>query len=672
MSIIEGKIKSNENNSENQIDMKNKEIETLKKESISSVKELIKKLLEKSLNNSLLKLESNSINHISSLKVSSKSFNDFSKLINNLIKNVEETKKKKDKGKKSQIMKKNRKSTTEQQHLKTRSRTIESNLNKFKNKLALGNIANNKKTNNNMNNIKKGNLNTKNLGKRTYTTFRLNEDERTKKLKKSQYFGYITTQNLKKINVKKEPITPRGRFNTKIKDKDIDKTFTQNNTISLESFTNKVNTKTKNIEYVYEKNNHSNTMILNRLSDIDERKEKYSINKTKKINKHKEIKQIIYKTDKKSSFIKLNNQLDKATEKKNKVNNNKNQVVKEKEKEETESQVNEINKIVNNAVNNVNQNLILFSENTKIRRYSIKQDRTPRLLEGKIENNSKSFINAIKDVNIKEIDKKNSKNNIGENNENNENKETKDSNNISDTKEINETNKHNNILNQNISEKNNNKNTNKNDVSLNNINNYKMIFKVFEKDKNNEILSIKKNRSPPSIKCVNNIFRINNNEIKYNKSFKENIRKININENKKKDILEKKKDSNEEYKEFDQNINIINNKDIIKKIRIKMKEKADKINIQKQKENNENELLSETDKNKNIIDNQQINSNEKNNIEQLNNKDSFKKIKENINNFDINNNLTTNKSEKILIKFKINNNNKSLNKSSKSCKNYFK
>ena len=664
MSIIEGKIKSNENNSENQIDMKNKEIETLKKESISSAKELIKKLLEKSLNNSLLKLESNSINHISSLKASSKSFNDFSKLINNLIKNVEETKKKKDKGKKSQIIKKNRKSTTEQQHLKTRSRTIESNLNKFKNKLALGNIANNKKTNNNMNNIKKGNLNTKNLGKRTYTTFRLNEDERTKKLKKSQYFGYITTQNLKKINVKKEPITPRGRFNTKIKDKDIDKTFTQNDTIRLESFTNKVNTKTKNIEYVYEKNNHSNTMILNRLSDIDERKEKYSINKTKKINKHKEIKQIIYKTDKKSSFIKLNNQLDKATEKKNKVNNNKNQVVKEKEKEKeaTESQVNEINKIVNNAVNNVNQNLILFSENTKIRRYSIKQDRTPRLLEGKIENNSKSFINAIKDVNIKEIDKKNSENNISEN---------KDSNNINDTKEINETNIHKNLLTQNISEKNNNKNTNKNGVSLNNINNYKMIFKIFEKDKNNEILSIKKNRSPPSIKCVNNIFRINNNEIKYNKSFKENIRNININGNKKKDILEKKKDSNEEDKEFDQNINIINNKDIIKKIRIKMKEKADKINNQKKKENSEKELLNNT--NKNLIDNQQIENNEKNNVIQLNNKDSFKKIKENINNFDINNNLTTNKSEKKIIKSNIiNSESLNININSKSCKNYFK
>ena len=99
MSIVEGKkdnekgkeqTKLIENNSENQMDMKNKEIETLKKDSISSTKELIKKLLEKSLNNSLLKLESNSKDHISSLKTSSKSFNDFSKIINNLIKSVED------------------------------------------------------------------------------------------------------------------------------------------------------------------------------------------------------------------------------------------------------------------------------------------------------------------------------------------------------------------------------------------------------------------------------------------------------------------------------------------------------------------------------------------------------------------------------------------------------
>ena len=287
MSIVEGKkdnekgkeqTKLIENNSENQMDMKNKEIETLKKDSISSTKELIKKLLEKSLNNSLLKLESNSKDHISSLKTSSKSFNDFSKIINNLIKSVEDAKKKKDKEKKGQIIKKSRKPAKESHHI--RSRTIESNMLKFKSKLALGNLDNNKKTNNNLKNIKKINVKMKNLGNRTFTTFRLNEEAKTNKnLKKNQYFGYNTTRNLKNISIT-GLTTPRGNIKAKIKDKDIDKSF-QNDTISVESFTNKANTKSKKIEYVYEKNIHSNTMILNRLSDIDERIEKYATNKTK-------------------------------------------------------------------------------------------------------------------------------------------------------------------------------------------------------------------------------------------------------------------------------------------------------------------------------------------------------------------------------------------------------
>ena len=49
------------------------------------------------------------------------------------------------------------------------------------------------------------------------------------------------------------------------------------------------------------------------------------------------------------------------------------------------------------------------------------------------------------------------------------------------------------------------------------------------------------------------------------------------------------------------------------------------------------------------------------------------KIKEIINNFDINKNLTTNKSEKKIIKSNIiNSENLNININSKSCKNYFK
>ena len=288
MSIIEGKIKSNENNSENQIDIKNKETETLRKDSISSTKELIKKLLEKSLNNSLLKLELNSKNHISSIDASNKIYKDFRKEINNLNKSLEEAKKKKDKGKKNQIIKKSKKPAEESHHI--RSGKNESNKLNFKSKLALGNLDNNKKTNNNFKNTKKVNLNMKNLGNRTYTNFRLNEDEKTNKnLKKTPYFGYNTTRNLKNINITKGLNTPRGNIKAKMKNKDIDKSFTQNDANNIESFTNKANTKSKKIEYDYEKDVHSNTMILNQLSTVDERKEENAKKKPKKLIKIKKL-----------------------------------------------------------------------------------------------------------------------------------------------------------------------------------------------------------------------------------------------------------------------------------------------------------------------------------------------------------------------------------------------
>ena len=62
---------------------------------ILQAKELINKLLQNTLNASLVKLETNSENQISSLKNTSKYFNEFSKLLSNLSKNVEESKKKK-------------------------------------------------------------------------------------------------------------------------------------------------------------------------------------------------------------------------------------------------------------------------------------------------------------------------------------------------------------------------------------------------------------------------------------------------------------------------------------------------------------------------------------------------------------------------------------------------
>ena len=100
-----------------------------KDKSILQAKELIKTLLKNTLNVSLLKLESNAINHLESLKLSSKSFKEFSKLLNNININIVETKKKKfkEREKKAQIFKKGRKMITEY-NFNSRSKTIEANL----------------------------------------------------------------------------------------------------------------------------------------------------------------------------------------------------------------------------------------------------------------------------------------------------------------------------------------------------------------------------------------------------------------------------------------------------------------------------------------------------------------------------------------------------------------
>ena len=262
-------------NKEENIIKNNQQKEDLKKLSISLAKELIKKLLQNTLNNSLLKLETNCTNHISTLEKAKENSKILTNIVNNLSKKVEDAIKKKgkekEKEKKSQGFRKVRKIATEQ-NLKKRSRTIESNLIKFRSKAVFGIIENNKKNNNNLKANIKTNANIKKMGNRTLTNFRLNED---KKENKSQIFAYNTAQNFRKNNNKKGPGTPRERGKVKIRGKNIDKTYNQKEKINLvDSFTNRASN-TKKIEYVYEKNNHSKTLILNSLYDIDERKEKY-------------------------------------------------------------------------------------------------------------------------------------------------------------------------------------------------------------------------------------------------------------------------------------------------------------------------------------------------------------------------------------------------------------
>ncbi len=654
MSIIKDKeqIKSDEKILENPIT-------DSRQKSISMAKELIKKLLHDTLDNSLFKLESNSSNYMTSLKTSSKSLNDYSKLINNLIKNVEENKKKKTKDKKPQILKRGIMKTLTQQNLLTRNRIIDSNLNQFRSKAELGTI-NNKKSNINKNNnlkfFKKVNPNSKNVSYRTNINFRTNDNESIEDTASQKYIKFPnyannTVQNFRKNIFKSGPEETRRKIKSKIKDKHLNRTFYQYDK-GKKSMTNLFNNKINNakkLEHFPEKNLHPKTLTLNNLTDIDERIENITLNN--KTTKNVKNQKILYKNDKKGTLGKLNNQHDKIDEKKNKINNSKN-LVKNKEKEINEIQVENIVKLVDNVNQNLNK---LLSENPNRKNINIKEGNNKiNTFQDKFRR-SKTLVYPIKDTEIKQtIDNKNESNKIE--NEKIENKNTiiVNDNNIKEKKEIKDNLK---IISSPKSEKKANSNSKIFDINkkpkkeennfINKINN--ITNKEIEEIK---ILKLRKNKSNPKTKSMYNVFKIiNDNNTKYHRSFKEIINVININENKKeqiiKGIIDTEKNDENSYKKI--------NTEIIKQIRYKMKEKVDKIN--EQNKILEKELLNQSKNN--IINSEQrdkkgkldVNQNLDNN-EKKDNID-IKDKKENIRNVDLKINRSSNKSLKNVIKNNI-------------------
>ena len=280
---------------------------------ILQAKELINKLLQNTLNASLVKLETNSENQISSLKNTSKYFNEFSKLLSNLSKNVEESKKKKlkekEKEKKTQAFKRGRKIVTET-NLNTRSRTIESTLNNFKNRaINIDGKKNLLKIN------KKPNLIGHKQGNRTMSSFRnikeIENDKDTITTQRMQRFKNIsfqnTSQNFRKGKNKIIPATPV----TKLKEKEKNQLLTK----AINS---------KNFNYRNARNNHSRTIILSHLTDIDEKSEKIEndFEFTKKIKtNNKNVKRIIYKNENRNKVVRINEKKSKAENYRNTIEN---------------------------------------------------------------------------------------------------------------------------------------------------------------------------------------------------------------------------------------------------------------------------------------------------------------------------------------------------------------
>ena len=378
---------------------------------ILQAKELINKLLQNTLNASLVKLETNSENQISSLKNTSKYFNEFSKLLSNLSKNVEESKKKKlkekEKEKKTQAFKRGRKIVTET-NLNTRSRTIESTLNNFKNRaINIDGKKNLLKIN------KKPNLIGHKQGNRTMSSFRnikeIENDKDTITTQRMQRFKNIsfqnTSQNFRKGKNKIIPATPV----TKLKEKEKNQLLTK----AINS---------KNFNYRNARNNHSRTIILSHLTDIDEKSEKIEndFEFTKKIKtNNKNVKRIIYKNENRNKVVRINEKKSKTENYRNTIENlNKSSRMKTSDDINKNININSSVNINTSIDSNINANIEKTNELKNIVKLVddvnenlnklLKQDvrnnkRRSSLKDMFVKNQSTNALTAIKDVKIKEL-----------------------------------------------------------------------------------------------------------------------------------------------------------------------------------------------------------------------------------------------------------------------------
>ena len=379
---------------------------------ILQAKELINKLLQNTLNASLVKLETNSENQISSLKNTSKYFNEFSKLLSNLSKNVEESKKKKlkekEKEKKTQAFKRGRKIVTET-NLNTRSRTIESTLNNFKNRaINIDGKKNLLKIN------KKPNLIGHKQGNRTMSSFRnikeIENDKDTITTQRMQRFKNIsfqnTSQNFRKGKNKIIPATPV----TKLKEKEKNQLLTK----AINS---------KNFNYRNARNNHSRTIILSHLTDIDEKSEKIEndFEFTKKIKtNNKNVKRIIYKNENRNKVVRINEKKSKAENYRNTIENlNKSSRMKTSDDINKNININSSVNINTSIDSNINANIEKTNELKNIvKLVDDVNENLNKLLKQNIHHNKRrsslkdmfvknqstnALITAIKDVKIKEL-----------------------------------------------------------------------------------------------------------------------------------------------------------------------------------------------------------------------------------------------------------------------------
>ena len=315
-----------------------------------NIKSLLSKLLQSTLDSSILKLESKSSNDFSSLKLINKNFNEFSKEINVLKNKVDETLKKREKEK----IKKPSKRNDKKKILNNKKRTLSSNsikalFNKKRNNTMTTedefdkiNIA---KNYNNMGRMKTSHINK--LGLRTISDFRTiqvrQKEKETSKENIIEIEGYKKQKKLSNaLNLKKYKTSLNKNIFKKIENNNIQGTNSLINNI------NKIGIKKNDTSWIQLNNSIKNSKIIMGINYSFDKIDGNIINNNGISCSLSDIEETIGNTN---NNMRKNNFKDK--EEKNKVKNN---IINDTNKLEIriKKKQNSINNKIQNLINNEN------------------------------------------------------------------------------------------------------------------------------------------------------------------------------------------------------------------------------------------------------------------------------------------------------------------------------
>jgi len=305
----------------------NKEIQDYNKNYISSTKELIKKLLQNSLNNSLTTLESRNEVQQASFKSISQNINTFSKTISTFILEVEANiKKNKEKEKAEKREKFKKIKTVTENILKTKFDKIKKNIKIRPKKLTKEEDIANKTISNFKEVTKKKFFKEKDKEKESHKFKRIPTNTLTNfnKINKNNR----TVQNSPKKQIEKEKIKGRNLNNSNINNKSFltNKGDENKTTIKKNPKENKVNKKL----------GLSKSFIIKSITNDSKGEKKLTLNKTKTIYNNKGIRAKLFKNIKKdiNELEKINEITEKKDEKEENTKKSKENDTKEKEKKE--------------------------------------------------------------------------------------------------------------------------------------------------------------------------------------------------------------------------------------------------------------------------------------------------------------------------------------------------